>query len=179
MPPGGGSALIGAGEETALGRQVPAAKLTEPAAERFPVAIWYLVPEPMACPDHVSCGGVPATTSRFCTSVGVPKAVASRGAQSPASKAPSLSSSVSMQSFAPSESVSGKPSSTCVSQLLSLPSHDSAAGKTAPWHMMDPLVHVMAPMRHSPTVDTPQMAPPPGFPSSICELQLLSTLSQA
>ena len=60
------------------------------------------------------------------------------------------------------------------SQLLSLPSHDSAAAMTFWIHLIMPPMQWVVPALHSPSLPVSQSTPPPGSPSSIIALQLSS-----
>ena len=69
------------------------------------------------------------------------------------------------------------PSSTVPLQLLSNPSHTSAEGFTLRTQVSTPLMHWVVPAEHTPDCPVLQAMPPPGFPSSTCPLQLLSSPS--
>src|SRR5690348_7454222 len=76
-----------------------------------------------------------------------------------------------------------RPSSNRPLQLLSLPSQTSGVPyggivpPIAPWHWIVPLMQWLVPATHSPT-SVPHFVPPPGSPSSVVPLQLLSLPSQ-
>ena len=82
---------------------------------------------------------------------------------------------------APTPLVQGVPtskfSSVAPSQSSSRPSQVSAAGPTLPVQVSTPAVHASVPGLHSP-VSMPQLAPPPGSPSSMIVSQSLSSPSQ-
>src|SRR6185436_1917217 len=69
------------------------------------------------------------------------------------------------------------PSSNLPSQSSSRPLHVSGPPSILPMQTIAPLTHELTPATHSPT-SVPHGPPPPGLPSSIMPLQLLSLLSQ-
>jgi hypothetical protein len=69
--------------------------------------------------------------------------------------------------------IGGTPSSITPLQSLSTPSHVSGLGLVPPTHTKAPPVHVNVPGEHAPML-VPQLAPPPGLPSSVEPSQLLS-----
>src|SRR6266850_2122540 len=166
-----------AGEDATLGRQVPAVKLIGPGAVIWPVAIWYLVPEPIAWSVHESSGGEPICTERFWISAGTPNAVLSSGAQSEGFSTPSLSMSGSTQSAIPSPSVSVNPSSTTPLQLLSSLSHTSLDACVFWTQFSEPTWQILVPAEQTPGSPVPHAPPPPGLFSSTWPLQLLSSPS--
>src|SRR5439155_978974 len=72
----------------------------------------------------------------------------------------------------------GLPSSVAPSQSLSMPSQTSALGVTLRLHAIAPPMHAVVPAAQTPGRPVLHEAPPPGLPSSVLPLQLLSRPSQ-
>jgi hypothetical protein len=89
----------------------------------------------------------------------------------------SVPSEHSPTSVMPHEPMFVRPSSNSMSQSSSRPLHDSGPPPIAPMQTTVPLSHEVTPATHSPA-SVPHDAPPPGLPSSIMPLQLLSLRSQ-